>query len=453
MNDTIAAICTALGIGAISIIRISGEESVNIVSKIFKGKNLKNCSTHTINYGYIIDGKEIIDEVLVSIMLAPKSYTMENVIEINCHGGIATTNKILELLLLNGCRLAEPGEFSKRAYLNGRIDLIKAEGIMSLIEAETEVKRKLALQQVTGTVSSMIKELRNQLADIQSNIEVNIDYPEYEDVEIITIELLKKRLSNLTNKINEILNESENGSLIENGIKTCIIGKPNVGKSSLLNLLINEEKAIVTDIQGTTRDTVEGQLIINGILYKLIDTAGIRKTNDVVESIGVKKSIDLLNQSDLILYVLDNNTVLTLDEKKILKEIKNKNCIIIINKSDLPNKLDIKELKNSGKYLINISTYDKKNINVLKTQMNKIFNLENIQTKNLNYLSSARSISILKECLKIISDINNGINSNLPIDIIGIDIKNLWNKLGEITGDIYDDELINHMFKNFCLGK
>ena len=339
MNDTIAAISTSLGIGSISIIRISGEESLKIVNKIFKGKDLEKCESHTINYGYIVDNNEKIDEVLVSIMLAPKSFTRENVVEINCHGGIASTNKILELLLLNGCRLAEPGEFSKRAYLNGRIDLVEAEAIMSLIEAETESKRKLAIEQLSGNVSKMIKELRKKLADIESNIRVNIDYPEYEDIEVMTINMLKTRLKNVKQEISKILKESSNGSLIEKGIKTSIIGKPNVGKSSLLNLLLNKEKAIVTSIQGTTRDTVEGNIIINGILYKLIDTAGIRKTSDIVENIGVKKSIELIDNSDLILLIFDNNLEINEDEYKVLEHIKNKNCIIVINKIDLPKKL------------------------------------------------------------------------------------------------------------------
>ena len=453
MNDTIAAISTSLGIGSISIIRVSGEDSVKIVNKIFKGKNLEKCESHTINYGYIVDKKEKIDEVLVSIMLAPKSFTKENVVEINCHGGIASTNKILELLITNGCRLAEPGEFSKRAYLNGRIDLVEAEAIMSLIEAETESKRKLAMEQLSGNVSLMIKSLRNKLADIESNIRVNIDYPEYEDIEVMTISMLKTRLSSVKDEITKILNESENGVLIDKGIKTSIIGRPNVGKSSLLNILLNEEKAIVTSIQGTTRDTVEGNIIINGILFKLIDTAGIRKTDDIVENIGVNKSKKLINESNLVILMFDNNTEINEDEKEILKQIKEKNCIIVINKIDLPNKIEINFLKNYCKNIIKLSTYTKEGIDNLKNEMLKIFNLEKIETKNLNYLSSARSISILKECVKIIDDIYSGIENNSPIDMIEIDLNNLYQKLGEITGDTYEDELIDHMFSNFCLGK
>lgn len=453
MNDTIAAISTSLGIGSISIIRVSGEESLKIVNKIFKGKDLEKCESHTINYGYIVDNNEKIDEVLVSIMLAPKSFTRENVVEINCHGGIASTNKILELLLLNGCRLAEPGEFSKRAYLNGRIDLVEAEAIMSLIEAETESKRKLAIEQLSGNVSKMIKELRKKLADIESNIRVNIDYPEYEDIEVMTINMLKTRLKNVKQEISKILKESSNGSLIEKGIKTSIIGKPNVGKSSLLNLLLNKEKAIVTSIQGTTRDTVEGNIIINGILYKLIDTAGIRKTSDIVENIGVKKSIELIDNSDLILLIFDNNLEINEDEYKVLEHIKNKNCIIVINKIDLPKKINKEILKKYSKNIIEISTYTKTGIEELKDEMLKIFNLENIETKSLNYLSSSRSIAILKECETIINDIYDGIEKNMPIDMIEIDLNNLFEKLGEITGDTYDEELIDHMFANFCLGK
>ena len=344
MEDTIAAISTALGVGAISIIRVSGENAIEIVSKIWKGKNLKDVPTHTIHYGFIVSQDKIIDEVLLTVMKSPKTFTKEDIIEINSHGGIATTNRILELLLLHGCRLAEPGEFTKRAFLNGRIDLIEAEGVMDLISAKTDKSRNLAINQMTGQVSNLIHELRNQLVQVISNIEVNIDYPEYEDIEIVTIEKIKETNQYLKEKIEEILKKSETGSLIKEGIKTVIVGKPNVGKSSLLNRLLEEEKAIVTDIAGTTRDIVEGDILLDGILLHMIDTAGIRKTLDQVESIGVKKSLEWIKKADLVLFVLDNEEEMTLEEEEILKQIGEKPTILIINKSDLPAKLKLPEL-------------------------------------------------------------------------------------------------------------
>ena len=345
MNDTIAAISTTMGVGAISIIRVSGNEAINIVNKIFKGKELNTVESHTITYGHIIDNESIIDEVLVSIMKAPRTFTREDVVEINTHGGIAITNKVLELLLLNGCRLAEPGEFTKRAFLNGRIDLIEAEGVMDLINSKTEKSRKLAINQVNGEVSKLIKDLRQKVIEILANIEVNIDYPEYEDIEEMTNSMILSNIDSIEKEINNILKHSEDSKIIKDGIKTIIIGSPNVGKSSILNRLLNENKAIVTDIAGTTRDIVEGSIQIDGIVLNMIDTAGIRETDDVVESIGVKKSLDLIEEADLILYVLNNNEKLTDEERNILSRIKDKNNIVIVNKIDLENNLDLNELQ------------------------------------------------------------------------------------------------------------
>ncbi|MBR2828677.1 MAG: tRNA uridine-5-carboxymethylaminomethyl(34) synthesis GTPase MnmE, partial [Bacilli bacterium] len=305
MNDTICAIATTKGMGAISIIRVSGEESTNIVNKIFKGKDLTKVDSHTIHYGHIINKEEIIDEVLVSVMRSPKTFTKEDIVEINTHGGTAATNKVLETLLENGCRLAEPGEFTKRAFLNGRIDLLEAEAVMDMIDAKTESQRKMAMNQIDGKTSKLINELRSQLVEVISNINVNIDYPEYDDVEQITNEILIPRVSKVKEKIQKIIKESENGKIIKDGIRTSIIGKPNVGKSSLLNALLQEEKAIVTDIAGTTRDIVEGQISINGILLDIIDTAGIRETEDIIEKIGVEKSIKMIEESDLVLLMLN----------------------------------------------------------------------------------------------------------------------------------------------------
>ncbi len=300
MEDTICAISTSQGVGAISIVRVSGPESIDIVNKIFKGKDLTKVESHTINYGHIVENDEIIDEVLVSIMKAPKTYTTEDIVEINTHGGIAPTNKVLELLLENGCRLAERGEFTKRAYLNGRIDLLKADSVMDMLDSKNDLQRKMAMNGINGKISNLINELRSDMVQIISNINVNIDYPEYDDVDIITNDLLIPKITNLKDKINKILKESENGKIIKDGIKTAIIGKPNVGKSSLLNALLEEDKAIVTDIAGTTRDIVEGTISINGIILNMIDTAGIRDTMDIIENIGVEKSLKIMDEADLV---------------------------------------------------------------------------------------------------------------------------------------------------------
>ncbi len=451
MEDTITAISTALGVGAISIIRVSGNEAINIVNKIFKGKDLSKVDSHTINYGHIVDGDKIIDEVLVSIMRAPKTFTREDIVEINVHGGIATTNKVLELLLINGCRLAEPGEFTKRAFLNGRIDLIEAEGVMDLINAKTEKSRDLAINQVSGSVSNLIIDLRQSLVDVLVNIEVNIDYPEYEDIEVMTIEMVKDRISNIREKIKEILNKSENGKIIKEGIKTIIIGRPNVGKSSILNRLLDEEKAIVTDVAGTTRDIVEGQISIDGIILNIIDTAGIRETQDIVESIGVKKSLSLIDEADLILYVLNNNDELSSEDLEILDKIKNKNSIVIINKTDLDSKVNVDKINHQN--IVMMSALNNDGIDLLKQKIKKLFNLELIEQNDYTYLSSARSIVLLKKALESLASVEEGINNNMPIDMIEIDLKDVWNLLGDIIGVNYSEELIDQLFSQFCLGK
>lgn len=345
MNDTICAISTALGVGAISIIRVSGDEAIDIVNKIFD-KDLTKKESHTINYGHIVYNGEIIDEVMVSIMKSPKTFTKEDIVEINSHGGVAVTNKVLEILLLEGARLAEPGEFTKRAFLNGRIDLVEAESIMDLIESKTETSRKLAISGMEGKVSKLVKNIIDNLVKINANIEVNIDYPEYEDIEIVTKEKIEEMSKYINKELTKLLNESENGKLIKDGINTLILGRPNVGKSSILNKLIEEDKAIVTSVAGTTRDIVEGQIRVNGILLNIIDTAGVRETEDIVEKIGVEKSLSLVNDADLIILVFNNNEKLTDEDKKLLEYTKEKKRIIVINKIDLENNLDISNLKN-----------------------------------------------------------------------------------------------------------
>ncbi len=453
MDDTIAAISTASGVGGISIIRVSGSNSISIVNNIFKGKNLTTVNTHTINYGHIMNKNEIVDEVLVTVMKAPKTFTAEDTVEINCHGGIQTTKQILTLLLTTGCRLAEPGEFTKRAFLNGRIDLIEAESVMDIINAKTENALSLAVNQLTGKVSNMIHELRQDLVDILANIEVNIDYPEYEDIEEMTVEMIKNKMNIIENKIGKILKESKNGKIIRNGIETAIIGKPNVGKSSLLNTLLDENKAIVTDIEGTTRDIVEGFINLGGIALNIIDTAGIRKTDNIVENIGVSKSLELMESADLVLLILNNNTELTDEEKMLINKLDSsfKEYIIVINKIDLENKLDTNSI--NKKKIVKISTKTKEGIDELKEKIESIYNLGNISSKDMTYLSDARSISILEKVMDSVKDINSAIINSMPIDMIEIDIKNVWNLLGEITGENYDDELIDNLFSKFCVGK
>lgn len=448
MDDTIAAISTAQGIGAISIIRVSGPKAFEIVSKIFSNKKFLEASSHTIHYGYIVDNGKKIDEVLVSKMNGPKTFTCEDVAEINAHGGITTTNEILELVLVNGARLAEPGEFTKRAFLNGRIDLTEAEGIMDLINSKTDKAREMALNQVSGEVSNLIRDLRNDLAGIISNIEVNIDYPEYEDTPVMTNNKVKNSLNSLEKKINNILEKSNEGEIIKNGIKTVIAGKPNVGKSSLLNRLLGEDRAIVTDVQGTTRDSIEASLVIDNIVLNLIDTAGIRDTSDTVESIGVSKSLSLIDQADLVLFVLNYNEEMTADERMILEKIRDKNHIIIVNKTDLEKKLDTSELDNP----IYISIKDDKNIDEIKDRIKELFNLEKIETGDLTYLTSARSKAILRQVLDSVSDVREGID-NYPIDIVEIDLKKIWNLLGDIIGENYSEELLDELFSRFCVGK
>ena len=451
MNDTIAAISTTVGVGAISIIRVSGTDSIKIVNKIFKEKDLEKVESHTIHYGHIIYKDEIQDEVLVTIMKSPKTFTTEDVVEINCHGSIAVTKKILEILLTLGCRLAEPGEFTKRAFLNGRIDLLEAEGVMDLINSKSESEKKLALNQIGGKVSNLIKNLRQKILEVLANIEVKIDYPEYEDIEDVTYNDLNNNIIEVEKEIKRIIKESENGKIIKEGIKTAIIGRPNVGKSSILNNLLEEEKAIVTDIEGTTRDTVEGSIVINGIILDLIDTAGIRKTEDKVESIGVNKSLQTIEKADLILFVLNNNEELTEYDKEILEKIKEKNHIIIINKIDLESKLEINQLKEEN--IVKISALKDNNLEELKNKIIEMYNLEELESKDATYLTNARGLSLLKQAQDIISDIKEGIETEQPIDMIEIDLKRIWELLGEITGETYQEELINQLFSQFCLGK
>lgn len=449
MDDTIVAISTSLGVGAISIIRLSGEDSINIVNKIFKGKDLTTVPTHTIHYGYIVDNNEIIDEVLVSIMRTPKTYTKENIVEINCHGGISTTNKVLELVLSNGARLAEPGEFTKRAFLNGRIDLVEADGIMNLISSKTETSRKMSINELSGKVSSLITSIREDLIQIISNIEVNIDYPEYEDIEVLSNEKILPSINKIKDTLIKTIKESENGRIINEGINVGIIGRPNVGKSSLLNSLLEEQKAIVTDIEGTTRDIVEGQIKLNGVLLNIIDTAGIRETDNIVEQIGVEKSYEIIDKSDLIIFLLNNNEPLTKEDLELYNKIKNKTHIIVLNKTDLKQVIDLTPIKEE---VLKVSLLNN-DASIILDKIKELFNLEKLETSDLTYLSNARSISLLKKSLNNISNAINNINNNDPIDIVELELKDAWSTLGEIIGETYTDKLLDELFSRFCLGK
>lgn len=448
MEDTIVAISTSVGEGAISIIRLSGHDALNIASKVFT-KDLTKVDSHTIHYGFITSNNEKIDEVLVSVMKAPKTFTREDIVEINCHGGIATTNKVLEVLLENGARLAEPGEFTKRAFLNGRIDLLEAEATMDLISSKAESARKISINTLTGETSNLIKNLRSELVKIISNIEVNIDYPEYEDIEVLTNESILPDIKKFKEKLEEIIKKSEDSKVIKEGIRVGIIGRPNVGKSSLLNSLLEEEKAIVTDVPGTTRDIVEGSLIVSGIPLNIIDTAGIRKTEDTVEKIGVEKSLKIIDTSDLLIYILNNNEEITEEEKEILEKTKNKKRIIVVNKIDLKTKLN-KRLLDS---YIEISVKENIGIDKIKDEIKRLFNIGEISTNDMTYLSNARSIALLKKSLNNINDAINEINNNNPIDIVELSLKESWNNLGEVIGETYTDELLDELFSRFCLGK
>lgn len=449
MNDTIVGISTALGIGAISIIRVSGKESITLVNEIFKGKDLTKVNTHTIHYGHIVNKEEIIDEVLISIMKSPKTYTKEDIVEINCHGGISTTNKVLELLIQKGIRLAEPGEFTKRAFLNGRIDLIEADGIMNLIEAKTETSRKLSINQLSGNVSNKIISLRDKLIQVISNIEVNIDYPEYDDIEVINNEKILPILKEVNKSLEDTITQSENGKIITEGIKVCLIGRPNVGKSSLLNTLLEENKAIVTNIAGTTRDIVEGTIQIDNIPIHLIDTAGIRETSDIVEQIGVNKSKEVIENSNLIILILNSNEQLAEEDKYLLELIKNKTSIIVLNKIDLPT--NIEDINHEN--IVKISAEYNIGIEDLKNKIKYLFNIDKIETTDMNYLTSARSIGLLKKAHDILKEVINKTRQGIEPYLLEIDIKEAWNILGEIIGATYKEEMLDEMFKRFCLGK
>ncbi|HIR59703.1 MAG TPA: tRNA uridine-5-carboxymethylaminomethyl(34) synthesis GTPase MnmE [Candidatus Onthousia excrementipullorum] len=451
MSDTIVAISTKLGVGAISIIRVSGDNAISLVNKIFRGKDLTKVESHTINYGFIHDGKEDIDEVLVSVMRAPKTFTREDIVEINCHGGIATTLRILDLLIENGGRRAEAGEFTKRAFLNGRIDLTEAEAVMDLIESKTDNSRKLALSSLEGSLKKYINSFRDKLKHVLANIEVNIDYPEYYDIEEVTRKELKEVITSLEKDLKNLVTKSEERQIIKNGIKTIIIGRPNVGKSSILNRFLKEDKAIVTDIEGTTRDIVEGSIIFDGIELSLIDTAGIRDTDNLAEKIGVEKSLSLIDKANLIIVVLNSSEELTDNDKFILDKVKDKNPIIVLNKNDLPSKIDKSKL--DFKHIVSTNTNTLDGIEPLKEEIKSMFKLSEIKEDDYTYLANERQLSLAKQALKSLSQAKVSLDNDEPVDIIEIDLKEVFDILGSITGESYSDELLDELFANFCVGK
>lgn len=456
--DTITSISTPMGEGAIGIVRLSGPQAVEIADKLYKGKHLLNdVPSHTINYGHIIDpeSKEVVEEVMVSVLRAPKTFTREDIIEINCHGGILTINRVLELTMTYGARMAEPGEFTKRAFLNGRIDLSQAEAVMDFIRSKTDRASKVAMNQIEGRLSDLIKKQRQSILEILAQVEVNIDYPEYDDVEDATTEFLLEQSKEIKQEINRLLDTGAQGKIMREGLSTVIVGKPNVGKSSMLNNLIQDNKAIVTEVAGTTRDVLEEYVNVRGVPLRLVDTAGIRETEDIVEKIGVERSRKALSQADLILFVLNNNEALTQEDYTLYEVVKNEDVIVIVNKMDLEQNIDINEVKDmiGDTPLIQTSMLKQEGIDELEIQIRDLFFGGEVQNQDMTYVSNSRHISLLKQARQAIQDAIDAAESGVPMDMVQIDLTRTWEILGEIIGETASDELIDQLFSQFCLGK
>lgn len=458
--DTIAAISTPMGEGAIAIVRLSGPDSIKIADRLFKSignKKLSEVASHTIHYGHIIDPTtdEVVEEVMVSLMRGPKTFTKEDVIEINCHGGLASVNRLLQLTTSHGARIAEPGEFTKRAFLNGRIDLSQAEAVMDLIRAKTDRAMNVALGQMEGRLSKLIRHLRQEILETLAQVEVNIDYPEYDDVEEMTQQVMLEKSRYIKLEIDKLLQTSQQGKILREGLATVIVGRPNVGKSSLLNSLVQENKAIVTDIPGTTRDVIEEYVNVRGVPLRLLDTAGIRETEDIVERIGVEKSRKVLREADLILLVLNYADELTEEDKNIFKATEGMDFIVIVNKTDLPQKIDLNQVKEfaGNRKVITTSLVEENGVDLLEEAISNLFFEGSIEASDMTYVSNSRHISLLNQAQRAISEAIDGAENGTPIDIVQIDLTRTWEILGEIIGESVHESLINQLFSQFCLGK
>ena len=455
-HDTIAAIATALGNSGINVIRISGDEALDIALDIFVNKNnekVKNFKNRYLTYGMIVDRNgKVIDEVLVSFMKKPNTFTREDVVEINCHGGILSAKKILDLIMTYNCRMAEKGEFTKRAFLNGRIDLTQAEAIIDIINSKTQSSHEISVGHLEGRLSKQINELIENIINLLANIEVNIDFPEY-DEDVVTINKVKEESISMLNKIETLINTADTGKIYKEGIKTLIIGKPNVGKSSLMNFLLNENRAIVTDIPGTTRDTIEEQVNINGIPLNIIDTAGIRKTEDEVEKIGVEKALNKINEADLIMMVLDASKDLEEEDIEILKLIENKKVIYLKNKTDLEEKLNLNNYKNVEEKLISISVLKNEGLEKITNTIQNMFFEGKIDIESDIIINNARQKNLLINAAKNLKEVLKSIDNGMSIDFIEIDLKSCMENLGLIVGKAVSDDLVDKIFSDFCIGK
>ncbi|MCD2247947.1 tRNA uridine-5-carboxymethylaminomethyl(34) synthesis GTPase MnmE [Listeria swaminathanii] len=454
--DTIAAISTPPGEGAIAIIRLSGPEAIQIADRIFYAKNsLSDAESHTIHYGHIKEDGEVIEEVMATVMRAPRTFTREDVVEINAHGGIVSVNRVLQLLLRNGANLAEPGEFTKRAFLNGRIDLSQAEAVMDLIRAKTDRAMGVAIRQMDGNLSRLIRNLRQEILDALAQVEVNIDYPEYDDVEEMTQRMLLEKTELVRASVEQLLQTASQGKILREGLATAIIGRPNVGKSSLLNQLIQEEKAIVTDIAGTTRDIIEEYVNVRGVPLRLIDTAGIRETEDIVEKIGVERSRKALADADFILLVLNQNEELTVEDEALFEAASGHNYVVVLNKTDLETKLDIEKVREiaGGNPIVATSLVNDEGLEALEEAIKTLFFAGDIDAGDATYVSNVRHIALLHQALDALNAVTTGIQLGMPVDIVQIDMTRAWDLLGEITGDSVQDELLDQLFNQFCLGK
>lgn len=457
IDDTIAAIATAPGEGGIGIIRISGEKSLQVAQSIFKsksGKMIKDYNARTLIYGTVVDNEKVIDEVLVAYMKGPNSYTAEDVIEINCHGGFISVKKILELILSKGVRLAEAGEFTKRAFLNGRIDLSQAEAIIDVIKSKTDMAHEVAQSQLEGSLAKKIKDLRMNVTEVLAHLEVSIDFAE-EDVEEITYQTLEEKALELRNEIKKLYDTAESGKILRDGLKTVIVGKPNVGKSSLLNSILGENRAIVTDIAGTTRDVIEEFVNIKGIPLKIVDTAGIRETEDVVEKIGVEKSRESFSTADLVMMVLDASRKLSEEDMEILESLKNKKTIVLLNKMDLEPQIELEKIEEfvNSEDIIKISALKHQGIEELQDKIEAMVYHGSVKNSSNLMITNSRHKDALFKAYESINDAISAIEQRMPYDFIEVDFKNIWDYLGYINGDTVREDLLDTIFANFCIGK